>query len=78
MSNVVSLRRSKEDLKEKAIEEIRNNTNTYQFYISYPENKEGKIFFYTNFDPGANEIYALEALLAHFRDNAYTIVEDDS
>lgn len=78
MTNVISLRRTKDDLKEKVIEQIKDNTNTSQFFISYPENDEGKIFFYTNFSPGAAEIYALEALLDYMRDNAYEVVEEDS
>lgn len=76
MTNVISLRRTKDDLKEKVIEKIKDNDNTSQFFISYPENDEGKIFFYTNFSPGASEIYALEALLDYMRDNAYEVVEE--
>ena len=76
MSNVVSLRRSKDDLKDRVLDEIKNNSNHFQFYITFPEEDEGKIFFYTNFDPGANEIYAIEALLDYLRSQVYTVVED--
>jgi len=76
MTNIIAFRRTNEDLKEKVIEEIEANTNDSKFYITFPENGEGKVFFYTNFNPGMQELYAMEMVLEYMRNQIFAVEED--
>lgn len=75
-NNIIAFRRTQDDLKEQVIEDIKENTNELKFYITFPE-EEGKVFFYSNFSPGMKELYAMEMVLEHMRNQIF-FVEDDS
>jgi anion-transporting ArsA/GET3 family ATPase len=74
-NNVVSFRRRKDGIKDEVIAAIEQNDNSYQFYITFPESEEGKIFFYSNFTPGMRELMALESVLEYMRDQAFPVEE---
>jgi len=76
MTNIVNFRRRQDDFKEEAIEEIRNDSNGYRFYITFPEEDEGKVFFYSNFKPGLRELYAVETVLDFIRSQMFAVEED--
>jgi len=76
MTNIIAFRRKQDDLTAQVVEDITNNTNTLKFYITFPEEDEGKTFFYTNFTPGMRELYAMEMVLDYMHNQVFAIEED--
>jgi hypothetical protein len=79
MTNVIKLRRTDEDLKERMIEQVNEDKNYYHMLITFPkdaDDPEGRTMFYSNFESGHRELFAIEMVQQFMLGQLYTVEEE--